>query len=84
MLHTYSGVKYGKSQEMEADMLHCKKNYESMLKYICRKILTEEEIEQLLNGKDFYFDGEEAIKRLKARAAEKIKELKKKKKNGLK
>ena len=33
-----------------------------------------------INGKDFYFDGEEAVKRLKARAAEKMKELKKSKK----
>ena len=80
MLHTYSGLRYGKSQEMESEMIHCKKNYESLLKYICKKILTDEEVEQMLNGKDFYFDGEEAIKRLKARAAEKIKELKKSKK----
>lgn len=79
MLHTWSGIRYGKSQEIEADLTHSKKNYESMLKYICKKILTDEEIEQMLNGKDFYFDGEEAVKRLKARAAEKLKEMKKKK-----
>lgn len=80
MLHTWSGIRYGKGQEIESDFVHSKKNYESMLKYICKKILTEEEIEQLLNGKDFYFDGEEAVKRLKARAQEKLKEQKKKKK----
>lgn len=80
MLHTWSGIRYGKSQEIEADLTHSKKNYESMLRYICKKILTDEEIEQMLNGKDFYFDGEEAVKRLKARASEKMKELKKSKK----
>ena len=79
MLHTWSGVRYGKGQELESDLNHSKKNYESMLRYICKKILTEEEIEQMLNGKDFYFDGEEAVKRLKARAQEKLKEQKKKK-----
>ena len=79
MLHTWSGVRYGKGQEIESDLTHSKKNYESMLRYICKKILTDEEIDQMLNGKDFYFDGEEAIKRLKARAAEKLKEIKKKK-----
>jgi ATP-dependent protease ClpP protease subunit len=80
MLHTWSGFRYGKGQEIESDLAHSKKNYESMLRYICRKILTTEEIEQMINGKDFYFDGEEAVKRLKARAKEKLKEQKKKKK----
>lgn len=79
MLHTWSGVRYGKGQEIESDLNHSKKNYESMLRYICKKILTDEEIEQMINGKDFYFDGEEAVKRLKARAKEKLKEQKKKK-----
>lgn len=79
MLHTWSGVRYGKGQEIESDLNHSKKNYESMLRYICKKILTDEEIEQMINGKDFYFDGEEAVKRLKARAQEKLKEQKKKK-----
>lgn len=79
MLHTYRGLFYGKGQEIESDYFHNKKNYESMLRYICKKILTDEEIEQMLNGKDFYFDGEEAVKRMKARVAEKLKESKKKK-----
>lgn len=79
MLHTWSGVRYGKGQEIESDLNHSKKNYESMLRYICKKILTDEEIEQMINGKDFYFDGEEAVKRLKSRAQEKLKEQKKKK-----
>ena len=48
------------------------------------KGLTEDEIQQLLDGKDFYFTGEEAVKRLKARSAEKLKSNKKKKKDGSK
>lgn len=84
MLHNYKGLFYGKGQEIKADFEHSNKKFEDMLKYICRKILTDKEIEELINGKDFYFSGEEAVKRLKARANEKIKEDKKKKKNGLK
>lgn len=84
MLHNYKGLFYGKGQEIKADFEHSNKKFEDMLKYICRKILTDKEIEELINGKDFYFSGEEAVKRLKARANEKIKEAKKKKKNGLK
>ena len=79
MLHTYSSLHWGKGQEIQSDVEHTKKNYEELLKYICRKILTDKEIEEMLNGKDFYFTGEEAVKRLKARATEKIKESKKKK-----
>lgn len=84
MLHNYKGLFYGKGQEIKADFEHSNKKFEDMIKYICRKILTDKEIEELINGKDFYFSGEEAVKRLKARANEKIKEDKKKKKNGLK
>ena len=84
MLHTYSSFHYGKGQETQSDVEHCKKSNEALISYICKKILTDSEIEQMLNGKDFHFTGEEAIKRLKARAAEKEKELKKSKKNGSK
>lgn len=76
MLHTYGTAFWGKGQEIEADFQHTKKNLENMIRYICKKILTEEEIEQMLNGKDFYFDGEEAIKRLKERAKKLLKKEK--------
>ena len=80
MLHTYSLLDYGKGQEINASIDLYDASNKELIKYICQKILTDEEIEQLLNGKDFYFNGEEAVKRLKARAAEKLKEAKKKKK----
>lgn len=78
MLHTASGGYRGKTQEIQSEVEHNKKNYEDLFKYILKKILSDKEIQELLDGKDFYFTGEEAIKRLKARAAEKSK-LKKKK-----
>lgn len=78
MLHTYSGGYRGKGQEVQSEVEHYGKNYNELNKYILQKILTDKEIQELLDGKDFYFTGEEAIKRLKARAVEKSK-LKKKK-----
>ena len=83
MLHTYSGGYKGKGQEVESEVEHNKKNFGDLNKYILQKILSDDEITQLLNGKDFYFTGEEAIKRLKAKAAEREKQQKKKK-NGIK
>lgn len=78
MLHTYSGGYRGKGQEVQSEVEHYGKNYNELNKYILQKILTDKEIQELLDGKDFYFTGEEAVKRLKARATEKLK-LKKKK-----
>lgn len=83
MLHTYSGGYRGKGQEVESEVEHNKKNFGDLNKYILQKILSDDEITQLLNGRDFYFTGEEAIKRLKAKAAEREKQQKKKK-NGTK
>ena len=67
---------YGKSQEIESEMIHNKHEYEKLISFICSKILSEKEIEELFNGKDFYFNGEEAIKRLKQYAGKKLKEQK--------
>lgn len=78
MLHTYSSLLYGKGQEVESEMIHNKQEFEKLIRFICSKILSKEEIEELLNGKDFYFNGEEAIKRLKQYAHKKMKEEKSK------
>lgn len=84
MLHTYSSLLYGKGQEIESEMIHNKSEFEKLIRFICSKILSKEEIEELLNGKDFYFNGEEAIKRLKQYAHKKIKEQKSKDKKSKK
>ena len=76
MLHTFSSFEFGKGQEIESSFMHSKQEYEGLIKLICSKILSKEETEQLLNGKDFYFNGKEAIERLKKRAKEIEKEVK--------
>lgn len=84
MLHTYSGIAWGKGQELMSQAEHDKKTCENILRYICKKILTDSEIEELINGKDFYFTGEEAVKKLKEMAKIRNKETKGKKKHGSK
>lgn len=65
MLHTYSSVKYGKSQEIKSDFEHNDKLCKKLIDKYCKKIMSEKEIEEMHNGKDFYFDENEAISRLK-------------------
>ena len=65
MLHTYSSFYFGKSQEIEADKKHSDLMCKKIIDKYCKKILSDQEIEQMHNGKDFYFDENEAINRLK-------------------
>ena len=83
MLHDFSTFVLGKSQEVEADLIHTKENIHKLMRYICQKVLSEEEIEQMFNGKDFYFNEKEVMERLKKFAKKKLKEQKdsEKKKN---
>lgn len=64
MLHTFSSAQWGKSQEIEADFTHLKNNFKKMQGKILSRILSEKEIEELYNGKDFYFDEIEAFSRI--------------------
>ena len=79
MLHDFYTVEHGKSQNIEASFNHTKKEIHGLMKLICKKVLSEEEIKDMLNGKDFYFNGEEVIIRLKKYANKLMKELEQKK-----
>ena len=65
MLHTFSvwGMS-GKSQELASDIKHTASVYRKMCEPYLKKIMTDSEIDAMENGKDFYFDDTEAIKRL--------------------
>ena len=76
MLHDFSTFVIGKSQEIESDFMHVKDNMHKLLKFICQKVLSDEEIEQMFNGKDFYFNEKEVMERLKRFAKKKLKEQK--------
>jgi ATP-dependent protease ClpP protease subunit len=67
MFHNYSGGTFGKGGEMLDQLQHERKWSEKLLREIYRDFLTEEEITSVLENKDIWMDGEEVIKRLKAR-----------------
>lgn len=65
MFHTFSmwGV-HGKEQELMSEIQHSAKNYKKMVEKYLQRIMSQEEIEEMANGKDFFFNEEEATKRL--------------------
>lgn len=66
MIHAMSGFQYGKFHEQIAQSDFYKKWTVSFAKDIYDGILTSEEIDQMLDGKDFYFTDEEFAKRIEA------------------
>lgn len=62
MYHHYSGGAFGKGGEMEDQIAHSQKNIKSFFKaYVLG--LSDEEIQQMFDGKDFWFDCEELCQR---------------------
>jgi ATP-dependent protease ClpP protease subunit len=65
LCHYYTGCIYGKGNEIIEQALFDEKFYKSFMKTIYKNFLTTKEIDQLINGKDFWFNGQEIRKRLK-------------------
>jgi ATP-dependent protease ClpP protease subunit len=81
MFHNYSGISIGKGGEMYDNIVFERKWSERMLKSIYGDFLTDKEIEDILNNKDIWMDGEEVAERLKKRAKKLAKKQKLKEKN---
>ena len=64
MIHEWSGCEHGKWHEIKAQFKYDETIVENQFRKIYKNFLTDEEIELCLNGKDFYFDSEETVKRL--------------------
>ena len=64
MIHSWSGGLFGKYHEMDACFEYSKKFVNSHFKEIYKNFLTEDELEQCLGGKDFWFDSSETAKRI--------------------
>lgn len=78
MFHNYSGGTFGKGGEMLDQLQHERVWSERLLRDVYADFLTESEIVSILDNRDIWMDGEEVIKRLKAKKdimeAEKIDE----------
>ena len=68
MFHNYSGGTFGKGGEMLDQLQHERAWSEKLLRDIYSDFLTEKEITSMLDNKDLWMDGDEVVKRLKAKA----------------
>jgi hypothetical protein len=67
MIHNYSGGTFGKGGEMLDQLQHERKWSEKLLREVYKDFLTDTEITSVLDNRDIWMDGDEVIKRLKAR-----------------
>lgn len=69
MFHNYSGGTIGKGGEMFEQLKHERVWSDKLLKDVYANFLTESEIDDMLNNKDIWMDGEEVCERLEKRMA---------------
>lgn len=67
MFHNYSGGTIGKGGEMFEQLKHEREWSAKLLKDVYAHFLTEDEIDDMLNNKDIWMDGEEVCGRLEKR-----------------
>lgn len=63
-VHSASGGAFGKEHENYASTMFARKKIHKMVKNRYAGFLTEDEIQNVLNGQDYYFDAEEIAERL--------------------
>lgn len=68
MFHNYSGGTFGKGGEMLDQLQHERAWSEKLLREVYSDFLTDKEINSMLDNKDLWMDGDEVVKRLKAKA----------------
>lgn len=64
MCHTYSSLRFGKRQELNASSEFDKVWLDKSIREIYKGFLTDDELERLMKGEDFYFTAEEVVQRL--------------------
>lgn len=64
MCHAYTSLRFGKRQEVNASADFDKKWLDKSIRDIYKNFLTEEELDRMMKGEDFYFTAEEVVNRL--------------------
>jgi len=64
MLHTYSGIFSGKGNEQQAEVAAVGKWFEKVMRRICARFLSDEELDNIIKGSDFWMDSDEIRRRL--------------------
>lgn len=80
MFHNYSGGTIGKGGEMIDQLLHERQWSQNLMKEVYKDFLTEEEIDNMLNNRDYWMSGTEVVERLNVRASKYLEALEKKSK----
>jgi ATP-dependent Clp protease, protease subunit len=72
LFHNYSGISIGKGGEMFDMVNHSREWSEKLLRSVYKSFLNEEEIGDILKGKDLYMTGEEVSRRMELRQNESL------------
>lgn len=72
MIHNYSAGVWGKGHELQAHIDHRRLTVTKIMEDFYCKILTEEELEDVIKGRDIWMDSDELTKRLEAIEPEKV------------
>lgn len=64
MIHSYSGGAFGKAHEIYSSIDFDKDWFKNLCEDVYGGFLTEDEIKEVLDGKDFWFNADETYKRL--------------------
>ena len=76
MIHNHSGGQWGKGHEYLAQADATSTWFEGLAKKVYKNFLTDKEIKEMLDGKDFWFQAEDVVKRLEKMEAASKKETK--------
>lgn len=74
LIHTYSSGYFGKSHEITAQAIFCRKFYSDIFSSVYTGFLTEDEISKVANGQDIWLAAEEVAQRCQDLIAYKSKE----------
>ena len=72
MIHNYSAGVWGKGHELQSHVDYRRLSVTKMMEDFYCKILTEEELEDVIKGRDIWMDSEELTKRLDAASSDNV------------
>lgn len=64
MIHFYSGGAWGKGHELESRINYLGDHISKVMKSFYKKILTDQEMDDVISGRDIYMDSDELLRRL--------------------
>ena len=69
MVHTYSRIFAGKGNEQQAEIAAVGRWFEKVMRRICTPFLTDDEVDRILKGADYWIDSDDISRRLSRRPA---------------